>query len=294
MYLLIGVLLTIPILCIMLISRRRRKIICKICNMGCFQKYHLLNDIIEPFGFRYILSQDIFTSNLDALQREFGYNDLYDNTASYFNMVFDCEKFYFDYQNTTWRIEFWKGLYGINIGSEIGIYRADHIVPPEKRSTTHFHCISNEEMLVLSLELFWDYTSLFYINERHWWLTGFSLGRTTQLENLWSKVSITFPNAEMLNLFLRAVREKGYTHHEYYTWDLTVYIKFTYPHTPCPCHRHRWFPELQIRFYCRLFHWATKPFQQTMDQLLFLYFWLPFAFRRMCRLRIYNKKGRLF
>ena len=68
---------------------RRKKIIKKVCSMCMKEKCHLLDELIEPFGYSYVLSQDIFTSRIDAWQREFGYCALFDKAAFRFNMVFD-------------------------------------------------------------------------------------------------------------------------------------------------------------------------------------------------------------
>ena len=39
-------------------------------------------------------------------------------------MIIDAYPVYFDYQDKTWMIEFWRGQYGINTGAEIGVYHA--------------------------------------------------------------------------------------------------------------------------------------------------------------------------
>ena len=54
------------------------------------EKCRLLKDLIEPFGYSYVLPQDIFTSRIDAWQRQFGYCRLYDEAAPHVNMILDC------------------------------------------------------------------------------------------------------------------------------------------------------------------------------------------------------------
>lgn len=296
MYIIFGIFLITAILFSVIFFFRRKAIICKICTMSRCKKYNLLNKIIEPFGFQYNLSQDVITSRVDAMQRDFGYTDLYDNAAAYFNMVFDCEPIYFDYNGYTWRFEFWKGQYGINVGAEIGLYRADHIVPSCDRPTTVFYGVDESEMMPMSLALLKDDHTLYNISCQHWWLTGFSMGRFTYPECLTAKIAITFPNQQMLDTFLTALRKTGYSHCEYYSCELTIYLTFDESYTNCPCHDHpfhRWLSQTQNRFFCKLYRWATRPFCTTLDRLLFLYFCLPFAFRHMCNLRIFKKKGRI-
>lgn len=60
---------------------RRKKAIQQIRSMCMNEKYHTLNQLIEPFGFSYVASQNIFTSKVNAWQRDFGYCTLY---VSYF------------------------------------------------------------------------------------------------------------------------------------------------------------------------------------------------------------------
>ncbi|MEI3236147.1 MAG: DUF4474 domain-containing protein [Lachnospira sp.] len=93
----------------------------------CAQK-KLLDELMQPFGFLSCPQQNVITSDIDSWQRTFGYTRLFDYSAPHFKMVFDCEPVYFDYDNRTWLIEFWKGQYGISCGAEIGIYRADTIL----------------------------------------------------------------------------------------------------------------------------------------------------------------------
>ena len=77
--------------------------------MSTRAKCHLLDELLEPFGFRYMASQDIITSRIDAFQRKLGYCTLYDKTALTFHMVFDALPVYFNYHGRTWLIEFGKG-----------------------------------------------------------------------------------------------------------------------------------------------------------------------------------------
>ena len=136
--------------------------------MDYCKKVHLLNDLLEPFGFCYLPESDIVTSLRNTWQKKFGYMAKYDHAALHFNMVFDCEKVYFYYDKKTWLIDFWKGQYGINIGGEIGIYRADKIVAPKDFSKTIFYGVSDSEMLPLSMVLNYKGQKLFSLTKKHW------------------------------------------------------------------------------------------------------------------------------
>ena len=107
----LAVLLVITV--VYLIWRREK---CKriVRNMDEEEKCRKLNELAEPFGFSYDPGQEVFVGRVDAWQRREGYERLFDKLATKFNMVMDAFPIYFDYQDRTWLIEFWKGQYGIN------------------------------------------------------------------------------------------------------------------------------------------------------------------------------------
>lgn len=293
MYILIGILFAICIFFFMIHFHRRKCIIRKICCMDSCEKLHLLNDLSEPFGFCFIPAEDIMTSRLDAWQKEFGYCSLYDKSASHFNMVFDCEPVYFNYDNRTWMIEFWKGQYGINIGGEIGIYQADVILSPDQYDRTLFHAVSENELLPISMDMNFKGSPLFSVCQPHWWLTGFRMGCYCEPEDLVMDISITFPNEDMLQCFVKSLQRLGYHKCELYICDLTVSFSFSIPHSKQPRLIHCWhsrFSQWKNRIFCKLFRFITRPFLCTMDRILYLYFFLPTAFRHTLCLKRNRKQ----
>lgn len=294
MYILIGILFAICIFFFIIHFHRRTCIIRKICCMDSCEKLHLLNDLAEPFGFYFIPSQDIMTSRLDAWQKEFGYCSLYDKSASHFNMVFDCEPVYFNYDNRTWMIEFWKGQYGINIGGEIGIYQADVILSPDQYDRTLFHAVSENELLPISMNMNFKGSPLFSVCQPHWWLTGFRMGSYCEPEDLVMDISITFLNEDMLQCFVKSLQRLGYHKCELCICDFTVSFSFSIPHSKQPRLIHCWysrFSQWKNRIFCKLFRFITRPFLCTMDRILYLYFFLPTAFRHtLCLKRNHKQK----
>lgn len=206
---LLLLLLTEVFLCL-----RKKYLLRRICSIHPCQKYAKLNTLLQPFGFFYLPEKDIISSAHDAWQRSFGYEALFDETALHFNMVFDCEPVYFDYNGRTWMIEFWKGQYGINIGAEIGVYYADSIIEPEKRQETHFYSVADADMLPMELELSHKGKTLFSLQDTHWWLTGFDMGRFCHPEDLTMRTAITFPDCMMLQSFVGGLIEAGYALHD--------------------------------------------------------------------------------
>lgn len=293
MYIYFGIFLAFAFISTIVFHFRRKSIIWKICSMCSCEKFDLLNELIEPFGFEYELGEDIFTSRLHAPQRNFGYTALDDTFAVYFNIVFDCDPIYFNYQNRTWLIELWKGQYGINIGAEVGIYHADKTISPSERPFTLFECADEDELMDISIELFHRRHPLFAIKEKHWWMTGFVMGLFGYPQDLSAKISIIFPDMEMQTAFVHALAAGGYSEQDYYTYDTAVYLEFNTPYAKCPCPRQRmaaWLSQLENRIFCRMYKFFTRPFIQTMDRLLFLYFHFPFAFRHMCKIHIHKRR----
>ena len=301
MYVLFGTILIVCILFFILGQCRRRQIICRICRMDDCVKFRLLNELLSPFGFSYLPSHNIITSKHDAWQRGFGYQSLFDKTAVHFNILFDCEPVYFDYDGRTWRIEIWKGQYGINLGGEIGIYYADTLLSPDEYDTAHFESVPDWLMMPLSMEIFqhkectpdscFQTCPVFCVAQKHWWLTGFYTGKYCRPEDLSMKVSITFPNETILQSFVRALIRTGYEQCGLSICHLTVSFVFTRPHSPHPCSTcflgrlSCWKARLENRLFCRLYLLVTRPFTCTADRILYLYFFLPFSFRRLLLFR---------
>lgn len=288
MYILVGILLCLCLLLGVLFGVRRKKAEKKVCCMGEWEKQRLLEQVLNPFGFSYIPEQDVITSTLDAWQREFGYQAFFDETAVYFNMVFDTEPVYFDYENRTWMIELWKGQYGINTGGEIGVYRADSLVVPEARKKTVFKSVPDWELPFLSAGLYKGDRKLFCIRKKHWWLTGFLVGKYCEPEELSMKVTIMFPDRKMLKSFTESLFELGYRECDLCFCGRTVGFLFDKPYSVQPCKRYPWRvrrTQLKNRLFCRLYRIVTKKFTETEDKILFLYFFLPGTVRRMLLFR---------
>lgn len=296
MYIAIGVLLVFCCLFMLINFYRRKRMICRVCCMELCDKLKLFNELAEPFGFYYCLEKDIMTSRVDAFQKKFGYCSLYDKSALKFQMVFDCEPIYFNYENRTWRIELWKGQYGINVGAEVGVYYADRILFPKQYEKAIFHGVEETEMLPISMKLYDKGQPFFSFSDRHWWLTGFSMGEYCTPEDLVLEVSIDFPNEEMKTCFVESLCRMGYQQCEINVCCNTVSFTFSIPHTRQPrlvCRLSAAIAQWKNRVFLRLYQFVTRPFTCTMDKILYLYFYLPTAFRHMLRFKKNRKnKGR--
>lgn len=259
------------------------------------EKCSLLDDICSPLGYRYDCPQSIFSTRPDAWQKDFGYTYAFDRFAPFFNMVFDAQPVYFDYSGRTWLIEFWKGQYGITTGCEIGVYHADEIIPVDTRKKTLFQVVDENEMLDMSFSLRKNNTSIATLAQTHWWLTAFVMGIFTRPENLCMDISLTFPNYDMLSAFIRAMLDLGYTSRDMNVCGHCLSFTFTRPYTPnCNlfCRIIRRISLWSCNMLCILFNRITRPVNDTAEQLLYLYFYLPSAFRRVFLLHARNRQNR--
>ena len=293
MYVTLFILFVIALVCMFFCHFRRKKIIHKIKCMDKCQKCSLLEELAAPFGYAYHCCCGFFSSLTDAWQKAAGYTWFYDYMAPRFQMVFDALPVYFDYHDKTWLIEFWKGQYGINTGAEIGIYHSDRLLSEAEYQVAHFSAVSEQEMLSCSLHLSEADGTYVQLSEKHWWLTDFLPGVFSRPADLSLKASIYFPNVEMLEAFHGGLCQTGYP-----AENLTIQnhcLSFTF-HQPFPTHYgpltsfHRWLSQCLNRIYCRLFVWITRPFHCTEDRILYLYYYLPFAFRKLMRLHRFHRR----
>lgn len=292
MYLFFGIFFLLILFFVCFQHWRKKRIIQKVRCLCMDEKCALLNDLIEPFGYSYILCQDIFTSRLDAWQRDFGYCALYDKAASHFNMIFDCLPVYFNYQGRTWQIEFWKGQYGINTGCEIGVYYADRILEEDEYRHTLFQCVDDEDMQNLSFTLLCKNENIAHLHGVHWWLTAFDMGRFSQPSDLVLCATINFQSSKMASAFAQGLERAGVCRKDIYICHTTVSFHFVNAFGKiCFLSRLRiCVGQAMNRFLCKLYLFVTRPFELSIDRLLYLYYYLPFAFRKIFRIRKYKKR----
>ena len=157
--------------------------------------------VLDAAGYAYDASQQVYYSTLNPWQRHFGFGDIYDDAAAYVNMRYTTFKADFTYDGLLWRLQWWKGQYGILEGAEMGVYTKD------PNSTSDFYdCADNDHLLDMSFEYYRtvkDYNSknmLFYREEQpHWWLTGFKVGYTVGTDKSVVKATIKADSEEMAN-----------------------------------------------------------------------------------------------
>jgi len=293
MYISTGIIVFLLLLCFLLCIFRRKRAIKQVCSMTATEKYTQLSTLLSPFGYCYDHSRDIISSLNDSWQRRFGYTAFFDKAAPLFHMVFDALPIYFDYQERTWLIEFWKGQYGINTGGEIGVYYTDEIISEKRRSAELFKAVTDADMLPLSFELLKNNYSLLTVSKSTWWLTAFCMGEFSKPADLYLNAIISFPNYEMQRSFLTALLDTGIPEKNVRLSGKQVKVLFTSsPASVFPLHT-RIIRKLSLsadKILCRLFLFLTKPFILTADRLLFLYYMFPFVRKKILSPRKYRHR----
>lgn len=137
-----------------------------------------LQEALTTAGYAYDEEQEVYYSLLNPWHRHFGFGDIYDDAAAYANMRYTTLKADFEYDGLLWRLQWWKGQYGILEGAELGVYTKD------PNSTSDFYdCADNDHLIDMRFDYyrtgtdFKNENKLFYRSEEpHWWLTGFKVG----------------------------------------------------------------------------------------------------------------------
>lgn len=292
MYFLLSFLFLIALFCMIFLHCRRKKIICRIRCMDKCQKCTLLDELALPFGYTYRCRCGFFSSTVSAWQKTAGYTWLYDHIAPRFQMVFDALPIYFDYQDRTWLIELWKGQYGINTGAEIGIYHADRILSEAEYKTALFTAAEDCEMLTCTIRLCRNGGECVQLTERHWWLTAFLPGCFSKPSELYLNATICFPNEMMCDAFYEGLCRAGYCPEDISIQGLCLCFTFLVPlgeHFGFLTRFYRRLSQCLNQLFCKLYALVTRPFICTEDRVLYLYYYLPFIFRRLLRLRRFHR-----
>ncbi len=143
-------------------------------------------EVLKLAGYEYDEGQDIYYTHLNPWQRHFGFTDLYDQAAPLTNMWYLTLKIDFRYNNLLWRLQWWKGQYGILEGAELGVYTKK---PGD--NSAFYKCAEDGQLLRMTMDYYhsWsDYKAgnrLFTRAEQeHWWLTGFKFGVVSPKKNV--------------------------------------------------------------------------------------------------------------
>ena len=153
----------------------------------------------EPalIGYHMDFDDNVIYTGINVWQRELGFNIFYDVfcylTPAFFH--YTTQRVKFNYDGKDWMLQLWKGRYAIANGGEVGVYTRD-----ESKSGTFYDCASDEDMLVMSMDVYHGDDLLFSRPAAlHWWVTGFQLSDTGYLPHSLTIVStITMKDEEML------------------------------------------------------------------------------------------------
>lgn len=239
-----------------------------------------LNRDLKPFGFAYDYTQDIFYSIMDCWQRNFGYFRLYDEACAAFSMIIDCEPIYFNYNGKKWMIEFWKGQYGMTTGGEVGIYYTSgpDLNIPGVFNGTFYHCVKDEDRINMSFAFKKNGNLLFTRSAYHWWITGFKLAEFSYPSELTMDITLDLYDRQMVDAFVKGLKDAGYTENEYAVRGRRVYVHFENPHTKQPVTKNPiaiYLMQHNNQTWCDAYNSLTYAYSDTLDKLTFIKYKYP-------------------
>lgn len=162
--------------------------------------------VLLTFGFEYNKEQNIFYSSLDPWQKNMGFNEIYDALAPFGAMVYQTERFKFNYDGKDWMFQIWKGRYGILSGAEMGIYAKD-----PSRSAEFYNGVDQEDFICMEFKLYKDgKLYMFQGPARHWWVTGFKFGDIVYGDEFLMEVTYYLDDAGMADALEGAVAAAGF------------------------------------------------------------------------------------
>lgn len=159
------------------------------------------------FGFNLDGDGYVIYAITDTWQRYFGFCITYDILANLTLYDYDTKRIYLTYGGKDWLFQIWKGIYWISNGAELGIYNR----PEQQIKTTFYECAPDEDMMVMSLELYQGSRKIFAREPQlHWWVIGFSIEeKVYDAKYLTAKGTIEFPTEEFAELFVQGANKKG-------------------------------------------------------------------------------------
>ncbi len=158
--------------------------------------------ILEIAGFEYDEEQGIYYSQMNPLQRKFGFNLVYDMAAPLAGMIYDTKRIEFEYDGREWMVQIWKGQYGITSGAEIGLYNRD----PERNF--QYDCADDEDLIEMQFDFYNQDEFVFSRGpEKHWWLTGFKVFNAGVPMLIDLDMTLTFTDKQMAQAFVKALKK---------------------------------------------------------------------------------------
>lgn len=168
--------------------------------------FKTVGEVILAAGFRYDRNQQIFYSEDQSWQRNFGFTPFYDAAAAFTGMYYDTMRLKFNYADKDWMIQIWKGRYGITTGGEMGVYYK----APEQEEN-FYNCVPDEEMITMSFALYkGDELYMTRGPEPHWWLTGFKLFDMIAPGDLTMHASFFMDDAGMADALEASLKDLGF------------------------------------------------------------------------------------
>jgi len=179
-----------------------------------FINFGLIGFIYDPYQGTIINQRPVF-------QYLLGFNDIYDMFTWVVNVWADAMICEFNYGGKDWRVQFWKGGYGVFLctGGEIGFYNKPENMPGE-----HYVCAPQGDWLNLRYTMFNKGKELYtrpspYLTDDtgpYWWCPGYKLLSictdfySSPRANVVMDAVIEFKDNDMAKQFMATLKAKGF------------------------------------------------------------------------------------
>lgn len=198
-----------------------------------------INTLLKPifsgiFGFKYDPIKDVYYTKENALQKHFGFGDLFDEFGPMLGMDLEEVPIVFQYtdpetnKTKEWLIELWKGQYGggVSVGGEIGLYNRpvtkdmDPYIPGKGNYQVFFDSAIKNEKMHLAYTLCEKDDSVIFKRDsfdypkpvgepqgKDWWLLGIKLGKYAEKQDLVMKAKIKLLSRNMAKIFVKTIEQ---------------------------------------------------------------------------------------
>ena len=161
-------------------------------------------------GYSYDSKQHIIYSNKTPIQRFFGFADTIDYAANpILSSAILCDPIYFYYNGLEYRLELWKGQYGIMAGAEVGLYYREPctrknvlggtVYDDAEGTQKWYRAALTEDFIKVTYDYKIEDKTIFERDDEHWWTTGFKWGTMVDPEAITMSVEIKFKDSRMAN-----------------------------------------------------------------------------------------------
>ena len=159
----------------------------------------------QAFGFEYDARNDLYTTNETSIQSYGGFHDIYDQAGKFMGMDLDDTIMEFTVDGIDYRLELWKGDYGMGgaFGGEIALYTSGAgdrgaLGDQLEQIDGYYSAANGENQILMTQEIYNTQTGETYFTnvngEPHFWNLAIRTDPAVNHENLGQRGALTLPD----------------------------------------------------------------------------------------------------